>query len=157
MPLTCDVEAPHSHAVVSLTAAARDELDRRYGPDDTDKADLHLDEMTPPQGAFVVARLDGHLAGGVGLRSIGLPEHHYGEIKRLWVRPDLRRSGVAKALMDHVEDVARSLGMIELYLETGWLQPEAHAFYEKTGWRSVSEFPDGAWSYPKGIKFAKVL
>ena len=66
-----------------------------------------------------MARWDAHLAGGVGLRSISDPAQHLGEIKRLLVRPDLRRRGVVAALMTAVEDYARSTGYRELYLETG--------------------------------------
>ncbi len=150
-------EPVNSPAAQSLINAAQDELDRRYGLEDTDKGHLHLDDMVPPRGLFVVARLDGQLAGGVAVRSIGAVDHHFGEIKRLWVRPDLRGSGVASLLMEAVEQQSRALGMTELFLETGWLQPEAHAFYTKTGWLRVEEFPDGAWSYPQGIKFAKAL
>jgi GNAT superfamily N-acetyltransferase len=150
-------EPVHSPGAQSLIHAAQDELDRRYGPADTDKGELHVDDMVPPRGAFIVARLDGHLAAGVAVRSIGLAEHHYGEIKRLWVRPDLRGSGVAHLLMNAVEQEARRLDMVQLFLETGDRQPEAHAFYAKTGWHRVDAFPDGAWSYPQGLKFSKFL
>ncbi len=150
-------EAVDSPGAQSIINAAQDELDRRYGLDDTDQGHLHDEDMVPPRGAFIVARCEGHLAGGVAVRSIGLKEHHYGEIKRLWVRPDLRRSGVAALMMGAIEDTSRQLGLVQLYLETGSLQPEAHAFYLKTGWQRVDAFPDGAWSYPQGLKFTKVL
>jgi putative acetyltransferase len=150
-------EPVHSPGALSIINAAQDELDRRYGLEDTDKGHLHDDDMVPPRGAFVVARLNGHLAAGVAVRSIGLSEHHFGEIKRLWVRPDLRGSGVALLIMNAVEDEALNLAMVQLYLETGWLQPEAVAFYLKTGWQRVEKFPDGAWSHPKGIKYTKTL
>ncbi len=157
MSFVIATESVHSPGAQSLINAAQDELDRRYGPADTDKGELHVQDMVPPLGCFVIARQHGHLAAGVALRSIGQREHHYGEIKRLWVRPDLRGSGVASVLMEAAENEARALAMVELFLETGVLQPEAHAFYAKTGWRRVDDFPDGAWSYPQGIKFAKAL
>ena len=157
MNVVVSPEPVDSPGVQALINAAQDELDRRYGLDDTDQGHLHVEDMVPPRGLFVVARLDGHLAGGVAVRSIGEIGHHFGEIKRLWVRPDLRRCGVALLLMDAVEEHSRQLGLVEIYLETGWLQPEAHSFYVKTGWQRVEQFPDGAWSYPQGIKFSKVL
>jgi len=149
------LEPVRSPGALSIINAAQDELDRRYGPEDTDTADLHLDDMTAPRGAFVVARCDGHLAGGVGVRSIGDPKGHAGEIKRLWVRPDLRGSGVAHLVMQCAEAAARELNLTRLYLETGPRQPEAQAFYTKTGWQRVDSFPDGAFAYPLGIKYAK--
>jgi GNAT superfamily N-acetyltransferase len=140
----------------SLIAAAQDELNRRYGPG-ADAEHLEMDELTPPRGAFVVAREDRHLAGGVGVRPIGATELHLGEVKRLWVRPDLRGSGVAALLMDEVAKVAAGLGMVRLYLETGPAQPEAERFYRKIGWDEVERFPDGVFSYPLGIKFTCAL
>jgi ribosomal protein S18 acetylase RimI-like enzyme len=86
-------------------------------------------------------------------RSILEPERHTGEVKRLWVRPDLRRRGVGAALMEAVVVAARDIGLRELYLETGFLQPEAIAFYAAIGWRSVDSLPEGAFSYPSAHRF----
>lgn len=87
-----------------------------------------------------MARLDSHPVGGVGVRR--LADHpSCGEVKRLWVRPDLRRAGVATALMAETEDVARALGLATLFLETGYAQPEALAFYARRGWSVTTEVP----------------
>jgi hypothetical protein len=59
--------------------------------------------------------------------------------------------------MDEIETRARDNGFLELYLETGYAQPEAMALYESTGWRRVAEFPEGSWSHPGAYRFAKVL
>ena len=149
-------ESADSAGARSLIAAAQDELNRRYGPN-ADSEHLEMAELEPPRGSFVVAREDGQLAGGVGVRSIGAEELRLGEVKRLWVRPDLRGSGVAAILMERVCDVAAGLGMVRLYLETGPAQPEAEAFYRKIGWEQVGRFPDGIFSYPLGIKFTRDL
>jgi GNAT superfamily N-acetyltransferase len=154
---TVEVESALSPGATSLIAAAQDELDRRYGPSNNDQSDLRAEEMDPPTGAFVVARLDGHLAAGVGVRTIGAPGERVGEIKRLWVRPDLRGSGVARLVMDRAIEAARDLGLHRLYLETGPRQPEAQAFYAKTGWERVEHFPAGAHVHAEGIKFARDL
>jgi len=140
----------------SLIFAAMDELRRRYG-EGADSGHLTSDEMAPPLGAFVVARLDTHLAGGVGLRPIGAEPGVYGEIKRLWVRPDLRRSGVASALMAEVELAARKRNYQRLFLETGDLQPEAVAFYRRLAWEHIDEFPPDTFHYDGGIKFTREL
>ena len=141
---------------MSLIYAAVDELERRYGAAD-DAAHLDYDELGPPRGLFLVARDDGYLAGGVGVRPIGEPSAMCGEVKRLWVRPDLRRHGVAKALMDAAVDRARAIGYRRLYLETGPAQPEAQAFYPRIGWEPVAEFPPGAYTHPGASRFALSL
>lgn len=154
--MTVREESIHSSGALSVFHAAVDELERRYGQSD-DAHHLHNDELAPPRGAFLVARLDGHLAGGVGLRSIAEPELGLGEVKRLWVRPDLRRGGVAAQLMAAIEEHARGLGYRQLYLETGNAQPEALAFYPATGWRRVEAFPAGAFTHEQATRFTKVL
>lgn len=144
-----------SSAALSLYHAAVDELMRRYGTDDGLR--VNFEELTPPRGFFLVARAEGHLAAGVGVRTISDPDLHVGEVKRLWVRPDLRRRGVAARLMSALEDHARTRGYRRLYLETGVEQPEALAFYRRHGWAEVDEFPSGAFSYPKATRFTKPL
>jgi len=136
-------------SVQSLVFAAKDDLDRRYGPA-TDPTSLHAEDFAPTHGAFLVARLDGHLAGGVGVRTVA---DGIAEVKRLWVRPDLRRFGVGTALMDAVVDHARHLQAELLMLETGPLQPEAVALYESQGWNQVAELPVGEHGHPESIRF----
>jgi GNAT superfamily N-acetyltransferase len=156
LALTITDEPFDSSGALSVLNAATDELNRRYGSVDDDMA-MHLDELGPPRGSFLVARSDGHLAGGVGLRAISSPELLLGEVKRLWVRPDLRRSGVAALLMGEIEERARQLGYRQLYLETGPAQPEALAFYPKHGWTQVEEFPPDAFTHPMASRFTKPL
>jgi GNAT superfamily N-acetyltransferase len=157
--VTINDEPVTSSGAFSLIYAAMDELDRRYGGPGDEEHDHHLslDELGAPRGAFLVARRRGDLVGGVGLRSILDPARRLGEVKRLWVRPDLRRTGIARALMDAVVHRARDLGYERLYLETGWAQPEAQALYPALGWTPVAQFPDGAWSYPDATRFTMPL
>jgi GNAT superfamily N-acetyltransferase len=154
--LTIEDEPIDSSGAQSAYQSAIDELTRRYGAGDA-TWQLDLDEFKPPLGIFLVARADSHPAGCVGVRSITSPALHVGEVKRLWVRPDLRRSGVAAALMERIEDRARFAGYVQLYLETGDAQPEAQALYAKLGWEPIDDFPEGAFSHPRALRFTKVL
>ena len=56
-----------SNGARSVYHAAIDELNRRYGDR---RGRARLDEYAPPRGVFLVARVDTHPVGGVGLRSI---------------------------------------------------------------------------------------
>ncbi len=56
------------------------------------------------------------------------------EIKRMYVAPQARRRGVARALLGALEADAHRLGYRGLILETGTRQPEAMALYESSGW-----------------------
>ena len=154
MPLTLEAEPITGYGARSLYLAALDELARRY-----DRTTLReaLEEYEPPHGLFVVARDDGALAGGVGVRSISPASEALGEVKRLWVRPDLRRRGVASRLMGALEVYARAAGFARLYLETGLRQPEAIALYRREGWEEIAAYPEGATRHPNSLLFTKPL
>jgi len=156
LALTIDDEPITTSGPLSVVYAADDELKRRYGGDGDD-GHLHVDELAEPLGLFLVARAHGDIAGGIGLRSISDPALHLGEIKRLWVRPDLRRGGIAVSLMNEIETRARSLGYVRLYLETGPKQPEAVALYPTIGWDRVQEYPAGVFCHPMSHRFTKLL
>jgi GNAT superfamily N-acetyltransferase len=137
--------------------SALDELNRRYGAN-ADDASVDFTELAPPVGAFFVARDEtGGLVGGVALRQIGDPSRADSEVKRLWVRPDVRRDGVAALLMHELEAWASQHGVRTIWLETGDKQPEAVKFYAREGYERVAAFPEGVDHYPEGIKFKKVL
>jgi GNAT superfamily N-acetyltransferase len=154
--LVIDEELSTSFGARSVYYAALDELNRRYGGSEEDRH-LTLDELLPPKGCYLVARIDDHLVGGVGLRPISDPELRVAEVKRLWVRPDYRRHGVGIALMGEIEERARKLGYVRLYLDTGYAQPEALSLYRSSGWDAVKEYPPDAFSYPHAHRFTKRL
>ncbi|HLK45889.1 MAG TPA: GNAT family N-acetyltransferase [Acidimicrobiales bacterium] len=141
----------------SLVLAARDEFDRLYGVGGRGAHDLAPTDFDPPRGAYLVARVDGHLAGGVGVRPIVAPELRYAEVKRLWIRPDLRRSGLATRLMAAVEALAVELGYSTLFLETGPRQPGARALYDGLGWERIDAYPEGAHVHDEGTRFRRRL
>lgn len=140
-----------------VVAQAEAEILLRYGVLDDGEVGLTAAMFDPPNGAFVVARRGraaGPPLGGVGLRSIrpGL-----GQIRRLWVDPAARGCGVARALIDGIEDAARDLGLTDLHLGTGDRQPEAVALYESTGWQRVRIGDDGRPIPPRHVWFTKQL
>jgi GNAT superfamily N-acetyltransferase len=127
-----------------MVSAAQDELTQRYGSGDENP--IESVEFDPPEGAFLVAWLDGQPVGCGGWRTIshfspasGLPED-VAEIKRMYVRPDIRNSGVATTLLAALEASAREGGMRRVILETGHAQPEAIAFYTKLGYERIANY-----------------
>jgi GNAT superfamily N-acetyltransferase len=56
------------------------------------------------------------------------------EIKRMYVRPDCRQQGVARAVLGELEQWAAELGYPAAVLETGKRQPEAIALYQRSGY-----------------------
>lgn len=107
--------------------------------------------MAPPGGAFLVACLDGEAVACAGL--VGL-DPRAGEVKRMYVAPQARRRGVARALLAALEDAARALGYARVRLDTSAGQPEAKALYEAAGYRAIPAYNDNAYAahwFEKGL------
>lgn len=89
--------------------------------------------------AFFVIRHDEVPAGCGGIE---LFETEYGEIKRIYVRPQFRGLGLAKLMLDHLAAYAQEQGILLLRLETGIHQKAAIALYESVGFQSIPPFGD---------------
>jgi putative acetyltransferase len=88
--------------------------------------------------AFFVLREEGVAAACGGVQLFGTD---YGEVKRMFVRPAFRGRGLAKAILEHLEDHARAHGIDAMRLETGIHQPAAIGLYERMGYRRIGPFP----------------
>lgn len=162
-------EEPYEHpAAVALVAALLAETNVRYADEiahlteeELAEGDAdYLNEVTPelvrrPHGTFVVAWIDGQAVGCGALRALDAADR-VGEIKRMYTDPSARRSGVSRAVLARLEEVAAELGYQRLQLETGTAQPEALALYEGQGWHRIE--PYGRWKdAPSSVCFAKDL
>ena len=87
--------------------------------------------------AFFVMRQDGMPAGCGGVKFFGTA---YGEIKRMYVRPQCRGLGLGKLMLDHLTDYARHQGVAVVRLETGIYQPEAIGLYARCGFQRIPPF-----------------
>lgn len=96
-----------------------------------------IDKLIREEVPFFIIRDNGTPAGCGGVKLFG---SDYGEIKRMYVRPQFRGLGFAKRILDHLSDYARSRGVAILRLETGIAQSDAIAFYERSGFRSIPPF-----------------
>lgn len=62
------------------------------------------------------------------------------EIKRMYLRPDLRGTGVAQLLLAEIEQRAAGAGYRRLVLETAEQSPEAVRLYEKSGYTPIEPY-----------------
>ena len=114
---------------------------------------LDVDEVRPGRGAFVVA-YDADTPVGCGaVRTI---DTGVAEIKRMYVLPDVRGRGIARRMLEFLENEARAIGIQKLMLETGTRQPEAIALYSKTGYSPAGAFGEYPPS-PLNVFFEKHL
>jgi GNAT superfamily N-acetyltransferase len=99
--------------------------------------DLHLDELDPPAGRFVVVYDDGAAVACGGIRR---HDDETAEIKRMYVRPVARGRGISRVVLEELERTAVRAGYRALILETGLRQPEAMTLYESAGYTRIPNY-----------------
>jgi len=87
--------------------------------------------------AFFVTRHNDNPAGCGGVQFFG---KEYGELKRMFVRPQFRGLGLAKLMLEHLEAYAREHHIPVMRLETGIHQKEAIGLYLRMGYDSCPPF-----------------
>jgi putative acetyltransferase len=103
---------------------------------------IDMDSLSQPNVLFAVIRNDDGSAMGCGAVVLE-PEYGepiYGELKRMFIRPEHRGQGFSKRLLAFLEDQARAKGCRVFTLETGIYQPEALALYERSGYKRCAPF-----------------
>jgi len=86
--------------------------------------------------AFFITRHHGVPAGCGGVQFF----EDYGELKRMFVRPQFRGLGLAKMMLNHLEAYARENNIYIMRLETGVHQADAIGLYESMGYRLIPPF-----------------
>ncbi len=123
-----------------LAQAMRDEIAVMYDGLDLDGEQMPragAAELSPPGGAFLVGYDDGGPACCGGVKRL---DDRRCEIKKMYVVPELRGRGVARALLRALEAAARELEYDVARLDTGPKQVGARGLYESEGYAEISDF-----------------
>lgn len=91
----------------------------------------------PPYGCILAAVEHGQVIGAVCLRRL---DAEACEMKRLYVPPEHRRKGVARALVHALVDAARQRGYRVMRLDTGSFMTEALALYDGFGFHRIPPY-----------------
>ena len=128
-------ELPNTADAIALIS----ELEAHLGPlyPKTSRHGYSVEKLMEQGVAFFVTRHDGVLAGCGGIELFGT---EYGEIKRMYVRPEFRGLGLAQLMLNHLAAYAQERDVHLLRLETGIYQKEAIALYERMGFQRISPF-----------------
>ena len=146
-----------------LIAALDAELSAAYPEPGATHFRLAPEDVAPGSGVFLVVRWDGRPVGCGALRSLHEPEltreigPQVGELKRMYVAPELRGQGIGRALLDRLEEEARGLGLVRLVLETGIRQTEALALYRGAGFTDIPPYGEYRASPSTSVCLAKSL
>jgi len=75
----------------------------------------------------------------------------YAEVKRMYIQNEFRGRGFAGDILSALENYTKNAGINKIYLETGYLQEQAIAFYKKCGYVQIEKFgtyePNGTSVY----------
>jgi putative acetyltransferase len=93
----------------------------------------------PPRGRLLLALGQTRVAGCGALRPLNSTT---AEIKRVYVEPEERRSGHARALITTLIGEARAMGYHEVRLETVRSMHAAHALYTALGFVGCALYRD---------------
>lgn len=112
----------HSYRESRLVPAA--EVAARFGND-----------WLPPNGVLLGAVVEGALVGVVGLRRFDPePQRHKATVRAVYVAPEHRGRGIARALLEAAIAAAESLpGVEQLRLSVGAESPAARRLYRSLG------------------------
>ena len=113
-------------------------LDLAFQEIDTELSSLPGD-YAPPRGALFVATDHGRSVAMIALRPL---DGSIAEMKRLYVRPEARGRGLARALIARVCQQARELGYSEIRLDTLPNMSDAQALYEGLGFADIAPYYD---------------
>lgn len=100
---------------------------------------LDISSLCHPGVLFAVVRDAAGAPIGCGAIVIK-PE--YGEVKRMYIRPQARGQGIARRLVEALEAKAVQNGCRRFMLETGPTMPGALALYERMGYQRRGPFGD---------------
>ena len=104
-------------------------------------------------GTVVVAKTEGQPVGCGCFKKF---DPDTVEMKRMFVKPENRRMGVASRILAELEDWAAGLGFSKAILETGKKQAEAIHLYKKSGYTPMANFGPYA-GIENSLCFAKRL
>ncbi|BAY75611.1 GCN5-related N-acetyltransferase [Nostoc linckia NIES-25] len=96
-----------------------------------------LDEFVPPSGRLLLGQYEEQIAGCVCLRKIN---QDIGEIKRMYVKPEFRRKGIGRALLQAIINEATNIGYSKIRLDTTPYAKEAQALYHVLGFQDIEPY-----------------
>src|SRR5262249_5997331 len=146
------VDAP---AIAATIAAAFEEYRGRLEPESgafRETAEGIADELARDSGAIVAER-NGRMLGCVMVKLLE-DDLYFG---RLWVLPAARGQGIAKRLVEAVEDEARRRELLGVRLGVRVVLTENHRLFTSLGYVEFSREAHEGFDYPTSINMRKAL
>ena len=152
MSITITQERPDSPDAIQLINELQTVLSQEMYPDES-RHGYSVEKLLREGVIFFITRIDDRPAGCGGIQ---LFDTEYGEVKRMYVRPQYRGLGLGKLMLDRLSAYAREKRIFTLRLETGIYQKEAIKLYEGNGFVRRGPFGDYK-NDPMSIYFEKQI
>jgi GNAT superfamily N-acetyltransferase len=140
-PVRAELRAVQSDdpAALTLLTAARAEIDARQANEELSGVSTRrpVAEAMNDDREILVAYAGGLPVGLAALRTFG---PGIGEIKRMYVDPAYRGAGVARRLLQSLEQRAREYGFELVRLDTHDRLTEANRLYRASGYREIDDY-----------------
>lgn len=93
----------------------------------------------PPHGRLLLAIGD---SGTVGVGCLKPIRDDTAEIKRMYVRPDMRGAGLGRRVLSELLDAAREVGYRHVLLDSVQFMHAAHGLYRSMGFVKIEPYPE---------------
>lgn len=100
---------------------------------------LELEKFLPPQGRLLLAKQDEKVAGLACMKKI---KGDIGEIKRMYIRPEFRKRGIGRKLLELLLNEAREIGYPRIRLDSARFMKAAHTLYRSVGFQEIEPYPE---------------
>jgi pimeloyl-ACP methyl ester carboxylesterase/ribosomal protein S18 acetylase RimI-like enzyme len=142
-------DTPVSAALVADYVAEIKAMYPEWTPDVPPRMDAR--DVEPPDGRWLVAYRNGDAVGCAGLKRI---DERTAEVKRIYVATQARGAGIARALINRLEEAARDAGYDTIRLDTGAKQDASVALFRSAGYEQIADYngnPVAAYWFEKRI------
>jgi ribosomal protein S18 acetylase RimI-like enzyme len=97
-------------------------------------------DLVPPAGEMLLVTLDGSPVAIGGVRDLDTP---VAEVKSMYVAPAARGRGLARRLLERLEEIAAARGCRAVRLDTAAHLTAAIALYRAVGYREIPAYNSG--------------
>jgi GNAT superfamily N-acetyltransferase len=98
-----------------------------------------LNQFAAPSCGLFLTKVEGKNAGCAGFRQ---NSQSTAEVKRMYVKPEFRRQGIGRVLLQAVIYETRKIGYSKLHLDTPYYAKEAQALYRSFGFQEIPPYPE---------------
>ncbi|MEH2269619.1 MAG: GNAT family N-acetyltransferase [Nostoc sp.] len=96
-----------------------------------------INEFLPPSGRLLLGQSEAKIVGCACLRKIG---EDIGELKRMYVKPEFRRKGIGRSLLEAIIKEAGYIGYSRIRLDSTPFAKEAQALYRVFGFEDIEPY-----------------